>query len=268
MARRILIPSLAMAAWIGMVGLTGCSSSSESASKDTLTANVGVYPPGPSGVYTPRVGVPAFGVGSVEGISSNNVDSLAADQMTTLLSLTGRFSVIERDQLQVLIKEQGLEGVVESDQLAAQAHVKGVDYLLLGKVTDLSVKKVTTSNSFGLAQVTQSIGGADVSNSSTNIETDCGVDIRLVNSTTGDIICANFSEYKKTDSASSMGLAILGASANSGANIDLSDDDKGKILRLALDDAIKKDLPAIDNFLRSPKNVTTVPPAAPASTGP
>jgi curli biogenesis system outer membrane secretion channel CsgG len=258
---------MAMAAWVGAVWLTGCSGSSESASKDTLTADVGVYPPGPSGVYEPRVGVPPFGVGTVEGISSgaSNVDSLAADQMTTLLSLTGRFAVIERAQLQQLIKEQGLEGIVESDQLAAQAHVKGVDYLLLGKVTDLSVKKVTTSNSFGLAQVTQSIGGADVSNSSTSIETSCGVDIRLVNSTTGEVVCPNFSEYNKTDSAHSMGLAILGASASSGAEIDLSDDDKGKILRLALDDAIKKDLPAIDAFLRSPKNVTTAPPVAPAA---
>jgi curli biogenesis system outer membrane secretion channel CsgG len=265
MARGKWIFSMAAMGSIGLALLAGCSSSSESAQKDTLTQDVGNYPPGPSGVYVPRVGVPQFRVGTVEGMNGDNINDLAADQMTTLLGLTNRFAVIERAQLQQLVKEQGLEGIVESDQLAAQAHVKGVDYLLLGKVTDLSVKKVATSNNFGLAQISNVTGGAEVSNSNVSIKTDCGVDIRLVNSTTGEIVCPNFSEYSKTDSASSMGLAILGANASSSADLELSDDDKGKILRLALDDAIKKDLPAIDNFLRSPRNVTTAPPAVPAA---
>ncbi len=231
------------------------------ASPDTLTANVGVYPPGPSGVYHPRVGVPPFEVTTGEGMGGGgDINDLAADQMTTLLDQTNRFSVIERAQLQKLLNEQGLEGVVRSDQQARGAQVKGVDYLLIGKVTNLRVKKQETSNTFNLGEVTNEVGGAAVSNSGVSIKTDCGVDIRFVNPNTGELMCSNFSEFSRTDSASSMGLAILGASASSGADIQLSDDDKGKILRLALDDAIKKSLPKLDNFLSSAKNVTTTEP--------
>src|SRR5439155_4367266 len=96
----------------------------------------------------------------------------------------------------------------------------------------------------------------------TTITTDCGVDIRLVDPSTGELLTSNFSEYKKTDSAKSMGLQILGANAQSKADIDMSEDDKGKILRLALDDALRKSLPKIDKFVREHQD--PVSPPAPA----
>ena len=45
----------------------GCASSSETASKDTLTENVGKYDPAPRGVNKPRVGIPAFSVKAAQG---------------------------------------------------------------------------------------------------------------------------------------------------------------------------------------------------------
>ncbi|HZL38039.1 MAG TPA: CsgG/HfaB family protein [Tepidisphaeraceae bacterium] len=232
----------------------GCSSSKESASRDKLTASVGQYPAAPQGVNKPRVGVPAFAVTTGAGMSGEaNLDGLAADQMTTLLGMSNRFHVIERAQLQKLIDEQNLEGIVKPGELAKQGQVRGVDFLLLGKVTNLRVKREQKGNEFGVAQVGGlfNVGGADIKNNSTVITTECGVDIRLVNPTTGETFAPNFSEYKRTDSAKSMGLAILGANAQSNADVSLSEDDKGKILRLALNDALLKDLPAIDNFLRN-----------------
>lgn len=239
------------------LGAIGCSSSHESAERDTLTANVGKYSPAPEGVYKPRVGVPPFKVQTAGGISNGgDLDSLAADQMTTLLDQCDRFQVVERAQLQKLLDEQNLEGIVKAGELAKPAQVRGVDYLLIGKVTNLRVKRENKGNEFGLAQVGGNLinmGGADVKNKETVITTECGVDIRLVNPTTGVTMphTSNFSEYKKTDSAKSMGLAILGANAESNADIQLSEDDKGKILRLALDDALRKALPQIDQFLRN-----------------
>lgn len=250
----------------GLAG-AGCSSSHESAGRDTLTENVGHYPPAPSGVDKPRVGVPPFNVqaqGSFGG--GSDVNALAADQMTTLLDQSDRFRVIERAQLQKLLDEQNLEGIVKPGELAKPGQVRGVDYLLIGKVTNLRVKRENKGNSFGLAQVggnLVNLGGADVKNKETVITTECGVDIRLVNPTTGETMphTSNFSEFKKTDSASSMGVAILGANAESNADIQLSEDDKGKILRLALDDALRKALPQIDQFLRNqpPKTASDAP---------
>jgi curli biogenesis system outer membrane secretion channel CsgG len=219
-----------------------------------LTANVGQYPPAPSGVNKPRVGVPPFAV-TASGIfgQGGDLNGLAADQMTTLLDQSDRFKVIERAQLDQLLKEQNLEGIVRPGEMAKQGQVRGVDYLLLGKVTNLRVKHEKKGNSFGVGQLggLVNLGGAAVSNSDTVLTTECGVDIRLVDPTNGEMMTTNFSEYKKTDSASSMGLTILGANAESSADIQLSEDDKGKILRLALDDALRKSLPKIDKFLRS-----------------
>jgi curli biogenesis system outer membrane secretion channel CsgG len=242
----------ALALALGSIAVVGCSHSSESASRDTLTKDVGQYPPAPSGVNKPRVGVPPFNVQAQGAMAGGDLNSLAADEMTTLLDQSDRFKVIERAQLQKLLDEQQLEGIVRPGELAKPAQVRGVDYLLIGKVTNLRVKKENKGNSFGFAQIGGIVntGGADVNNKETVITTECGVDIRLVDPSTGELLSSNFSEFKRTDQASSMGLSILGANAQSNADIQISQDDKGKILRLALDDALRKSLPKIDQFLR------------------
>jgi curli biogenesis system outer membrane secretion channel CsgG len=229
----------------------GCTSSSESAKRDTLTADVGHYPPPPGGITKPRVGVPAFKVQGQGSFSGHDVDDLAADQMTTLLDQTERFDVIERAQLSKLLDEQNLEGIVKPGELAKPGQVRGVDYLLIGRVTNLRVKQESHDTGFGLAQLGNIAGGADVKHKDVSIKTECGVDIRLVDPTTGVVMVSNFSEFNRTDSASALGVDILGASANADASMNISEDDKGKILRLALDDAVKKSLPKIDKFLTS-----------------
>jgi curli biogenesis system outer membrane secretion channel CsgG len=248
--------------------LVGCSTNKESAQRDVLTSNVGNYPPGPQGVYKPRVGVPPFNVKAEGSFAGGGLDTLAADQMTTLLDQTERFQVIERAQLDKLLDEQNLEGIVKSDELAKTAQVRGVDYLLLGKVTNLRVKTERNEKGFGLAQVGGeyfNAGGMDIKNKSVKLTTEAGVDIRLVDPTTGALLVSNFSEYKKTDTAGAMGVDILGASANADADIEVSEDDKGKILRLALDDAVRKSLPKIDRFLSNQPAKTNAGAAAPAA---
>jgi curli biogenesis system outer membrane secretion channel CsgG len=262
--------SLAVAAGFG----SGCASSKESAGRDTLTENVGRYDAPPSGVAKPRVGVPPFNVKTGQGFGGgNDLNDLAADQMTTLLDASERFSVIERTQLTKLLDEQNLEGIVTPGEMAKPAQVRGVDYLLLGKVTNLRVKKEEKSRGFGLAQVGGlfNAGGADAKTKDVVITTEAGVDIRLVDPTTGEVLLSNFSEYKKTDSASAFGLDILGASAEADANMTIDEDDKGKILRLALDDALRKSMPKLDKFLKSGKvkssggSAAATPPSTPAA---
>jgi curli biogenesis system outer membrane secretion channel CsgG len=262
--------SLALALSLGAVALVGCTNSTETAQQDTLTANVGHYPPAPSGVEKPRVGVPPFSVKTAAGFGGGGkqeMNDIAADQMTTLLDQSDRFQVIERAQLQKLLDEQNLEGIVKPGELAKTGQVRGVDYLLLGKVTNLRVKNESKDSGFGLAKVGGLInaGGFDYKKKDIAITTEAGVDIRLVDPTTGAILVSNFSEYKKTDSASSVGIDVLGGSANSGADIQISEDDKGKILRLALDDALRKSLPKVDKFLKNQtKKSADATPATPA----
>lgn len=248
---------LAAAISLGLMGLgAGCASSSESAQRDVLTENVGKYDAPPRNAPKPWVGVPPFDVKTGQGFSggSGDLNSLAADQMTTLLDNSERFNVVERAQLQKLLDEQNLEGIVKPGEMAKPAQVRGVNYLLLGKVTNLRVKSENKSRGFGLAQVGGSLfnaGGADIKKKDIVITSECGVDIRLVDPTTGQVVVSSFSEYKKTDTAGAMGVDILGASAEADADIKIDEDDKGKILRLALDDSLRKAIPKIDKFLTS-----------------
>ena len=242
--------------------LSGCASfSSESAGADTMTAHVGNYDPPPTGIQKLRVGVPQFEVAS--GVTGE-VSTLAADQLTTLAVRTKRFITIERAQLKQLLAEQGLKGVVRGSEIAKSGAIRGVDYLLLGKVTNMRVKQEKSSGGFGLGNIPipgtrRTLGAFDYKNNKSQIKVDCGVDLRLVNTSSGEILVANSSEYSRKDTIGSFGVSILGVGATSNAELKLSSNNRGKLLRLALDDAIRKILPDIDDILvnNSVKNATT-----------
>jgi curli biogenesis system outer membrane secretion channel CsgG len=267
-------PFVRLSAWAAFAA-AGCATHSETAGRDTLTSQVGSYGPAPSGVERPRVGVPPFQVTSERRYFSEATDpnALAADQMTTLLSLSDRFQVVERGQLDQLLKEQDLEGVVKAGELARPGQVRGIDYLLMGKVTNLRVKQEKSGRTLGTGGILSGylpISDVGVSTSNVMVSTDCGVDIRLVDPTSGDVVVANFSEFKRTDSAEAWGLGVGSVGAESSAEIELSDDDKGKILRLALDDALRKSMPKIDSLLgkRGAPAATAASAPAPATAAP
>jgi curli biogenesis system outer membrane secretion channel CsgG len=241
-----------------MIALGGCASVGETGQRDQATADVGNYSPAPGGVEKPRVGVPPF---SVKGqsqqvqVSKPRLQNMAADQMTTLLFQTDRFNVIERAQLEQLLREQDMEGIVKPGEMAARGQVRGVDYLLLGKITGFRVKVDRTSQEAGVRQgwVADQLEGitGGFSKNKTRISTELGVDIRLVDPSSGQVHVAHFSDYKRVDSAESMGLDIAGVGASGDADVRIKEDDAGKVLRLAFDDALKKAMSQIDQMLRN-----------------
>jgi len=261
---RIRIP---MALAVGSLCTVGCATHGETAGRDVLTTNVGVYPPPPAGVERPRVAVPPFLVTAQPHFfaSSTDPNALAADQMTTLLSLSERFAVVERAQLEQLLKEQDLEGIVKPGELARPGQVRGVDYLLVGKVTNLRVKlekSGTTVGTGGFLSGILPVSDVGVAKSDVMVSSDCGVDIRLVDPTSGEVAAANFGEFKRVDSAQAIGLGVGRFKAESSADIEISEDDKGKILRLALDDALRKTIPKIDAVLAARARPAATAPAA------
>ena len=197
---------------IGLVAvLAGCAHTSEGGEQDKVTQNVGVYPPPPSGLEKVAVGVPQFKVQSVGFGGGSKLDELAADQMSSLLHQSRRFDVIERAQLEQLLKEQNLEGIVKPGELAKPGLVQGVKYLCIGKVTNFRIKVdeankgIGTTNTGFLKSITKSIGDVGYNQRDVKITTDCGVDLRLVDPTTGKVAVAHFAEFKRTDSAGGMG---------------------------------------------------------------
>jgi curli biogenesis system outer membrane secretion channel CsgG len=216
---------------------TGCTSSSETASRDTMTTHVGRYDMPPAGLKRVRVGVPPFKIERKVPQNNWNRTELArdaADQLTTLADRTDRFEVIERAQLDQLLKEQGLEGIVDPNELARPGRVRGVDYLFIGKITNMRVKAERSRSGAGILIVAWR-------DARTRITIECGVDLRLVNPTNGSVLISEFAEYKRTDSIRALGVNVLGLVGGGGAvNMRISEDSRGKILRLALDDCVRK----------------------------
>ena len=243
--------SLALA--LGLAALAGCASTQEGGMRDTVTQIGGQYPPPPPGLVRARLGVPAFTVIRA-GKMSANLDAIAADQMITLVTLSGRFDVIERAQLQQLLDEQNLEGIVRGSELSQVSRVRGVDYVLLGRVTNFRIKEEKTNKSFSFGSIpflgdNQYLRGAGVGKGEMAIKAECGVDLRLVDPSTGAVVAAHFGEFERIDAASAMGISLGGFHSEGSAEIEISDDEEGQVLRLALDDALRKMMPQIDRVL-------------------
>lgn len=112
------------------------------------------------------------------------VASGLADMMMTALMQTRKFDIVERSQLAKVVDEQalGASGAVDPSTAARIGNLSGADYLLLGAVTEASAK----ASKFG-------IGGLRVGSSSVKL----AIDVRFVDSETGNIMWADYMEDSK-----------------------------------------------------------------------
>jgi curli biogenesis system outer membrane secretion channel CsgG len=101
-----------------------------------------------------------------------------SDMLATSLVETGKFRVFERDKLDAILKEQdlGTAGRVTPQSAAKVGKMLGLQAIVTGAVTE-----------FGHAR--KGGGGMGISIKKTTYR--AGVDIRLVDATTGEIICAS-----------------------------------------------------------------------------
>ena len=132
-----------------------------------------------------RVAVMNFENNSTWSYWGDNLGKAAADELVTQLFQTGSFSVIERAQLDALLAEQnlGASGRVDQSTAARIGQLLGVQLILTGSITQFSIER--TSGGF------RSLG-ASVSRAESI------VDVRMVNTTTGEIMLAESGEGRKT----------------------------------------------------------------------
>ena len=259
------LSAIFVTAWFGAVALvlSSCATTSETGKSDAITEKVGEYTLAPTNLWRPKVGVPAFkamsttpGKDGSEVMESRRImATIAADQLTTLAVKSDRFKVYERAQLDQLLTEQRLTNVVSEGTLVKQGKIRGVDYLLLGQVTNFRVKAAKSDGGVaGIGGLIRGFGGRgvpdfDFKNKNSMITAECGVDLRLVDPQTGRAVAAESHDFKKTDKISAIGITVQGVHAESDGELTVSQDDNGKILRLALDGALRKMLPSIDKEL-------------------
>ena len=119
---------------------------------------------------------------------SKSVGEGISDMVVTELVKTGDYRVIEREQLNKLLAEQdlGQSGIVTPESAAAVGKVLGVELAVFGAVTEFGYKRGDTGVRLGGTKV--GVGKQSAV---------AGIDIRLVNTSTGEIILAeNVTETK------------------------------------------------------------------------
>ena len=132
-----------------------------------------------------RIAVMNFENNSTWSYWGDNLGRAAADELVTQLFRIGSFSIIERAQLDALLAEQdlGASGAVTASTAATIGQLLGVQLILTGSITQFSIER--TSGGFRSF-------GASVSRAESVL------DVRLVNTTTGEIMLAESGEGTKT----------------------------------------------------------------------
>jgi curli biogenesis system outer membrane secretion channel CsgG len=174
--------------------------------------------------------------------------------MISIVSESDRFSLIERSRLQELMKEQGLEGVVEPSELSKPGRVRGIDYLFLGAVTNFRVKVTRTRSGGGIwDRVVRPLAPLDIDTASTEVETQVGVDIRVVNTQTGEIVASRTGEIIHKAVAKAWGIRVLGIGGEARNELTIDEDSRGKILRHALHESYLEILRVTDEKFSRPQ---------------
>jgi len=222
----------------GCTGLTGTPHA------NAFVATPGQYPPPPAGATRPHVGVPAMAASVREGLENSvPVGEISADQLVTLLLASDRLSPIDRERVMALAREQGRGDSLRNGTLVRPASLAGIDYLLLGEVRDLSVRREPPPEQLSVAGVEQMLNVAPQWHP--RLFVDCTIALRLVRPSDGAIILTSQTPFHRAAFPKEIGLTV---SADGEGEIKLSQSDSAKVLRLALDAALRDMLPRLDQW--------------------
>ncbi len=175
-------------------------------------------PPAPRSINVPMAQRPRMAVLKLDDGSIQrqewwgkdwDVGTGLADVLTSSLMQRNRFRLIERAALKDVLGEQALanSAVVDPKKAAELGKVAGVDYLIIGKVTEFAWEKKDSGG------VLKNLG---VAVSST--EARVAVDLRVVDTTTSEIVGAYAGVGKESKSSVALAQADMGAVAFGSSN--------------------------------------------------
>ncbi|MCL5023433.1 MAG: CsgG/HfaB family protein [Nitrospirae bacterium] len=123
-----------------------------------------------------------------------------AEMLTTELMRTGKFVVVERQALQDVLGEQelGQSGAVRKETAAKVGQVLGAQIIVRGVVSEFTLNESGTGGGIGIA-------GFRIGGKSSNAHV--AVDIRLVDTTTGQVLQSHSAVGKAESSGVSVGVS-------------------------------------------------------------
>lgn len=159
-----------------------------------------------------------------------SIDDGLAEQLTDALMQSGRFVVMERKAVADVIGEQDFadSGRVQKAKSAQTGKLVGAQVLVMGTITEFEQKSAGSASGVG-------IGGFRVGNKKE--EAHVGLIVRLVDTTTGEVIASERVEGKAEAGGVKFGVN------RGGVQFGTQGFDKtpmGKAVQMAIDDAVSK----------------------------
>ncbi len=184
----------------------------------------------------PTISVPSFKNETNWWWWKSSTASQLGDALSNELSATGNFKVVERQKLQSVLSEQELAeaGLVKKTTRAKKGELTGAQYVVLGRVTSfeegVSKKSGGNQTSGCFMGICAGVGGQK-----SEVEAYVAIDLRVVDTTTGEVAYSRTIEGRATDKAeaSRNSIGIMGFQTGSNS----SEEKKapvGKALRAAI----------------------------------
>ncbi len=177
---------------------------------------------GPAAAQTKtRIAVLRFDNATSNRIFGDQLGEAAADELTTQLVKSGAFTVVERREIAAILEEQkaGMSGAIDAATAARVGKVLGVQYVLLGSISQFSIEE-------------KSAGIGRLSVSASFAEAESKLDVRVVHTTTAEIVAVAEGGGKKRMGGASYKDIRLDRDFNAGV--------AQEALRPAVEDAVDK----------------------------
>ena len=176
----------------------------------------------------PRIAILDFDYSSVSnpqwfyvfGGGAKGVSDIVVNQLVE----SGKYSVVERSRLDAILKEQNLatSGRIEPSTAAQVGRLLGVDAVVIGSITQFDLQKRQSGGSFLFGI------GASVRDTDAYVQ----LNVRIVNTTTGEIITV--AEGKGNSSQSDSSVSVMGIGGNA------STSNESRLLTMATQEAAKQ----------------------------
>jgi curli biogenesis system outer membrane secretion channel CsgG len=201
-----------------------------------VSASIGIVNSPGLAQTKPTISVPSFKNETGWWWWKSDTARQLGDALSNELSATGNFKVVERQKLQEVLSEQELAevGLVKKKTGAKKGQLTGAQYVVLGRVTSFEegVSKKSGGGQIGGCFMGICAGGGE---QKSEAEAYISIDLRVVDTTSGEVAYSRTIEGRATDTAKSNsgGVSLFGIQAGNNS----SEEKKapvGKALRAAL----------------------------------
>ena len=257
--RLIHLMALTTFIWVG-----GCAGAKSATKNEQFFESPGHYAARPLTAVKPRTGIAMPVLEVASGFSQEpKTAQAAASQLLWLAERSDRFNLISQTRLtEILGSDNSASLFSPNGELLHPAVLRGMDYLLTCKLTSLSIHGDKKPDTVSVANVESILR---ISHPKPRITTTCIVDLRLVDPAKATTVAQVRDSFDRICSPEAMGLSFPNPDAAWG-ELHLDDDQQQAILRIVLDDALRKLLPEVDAKLTQPTTPAIV--IRPATTGP